>query len=390
MNYQSAIRGEALTLPSIEGGFGTLNISKDPPKSYFTRYKPKVGDTNELTKMIDESGDRACEVIMKYARGNNPMVSVSYSNSGTSGGQYRFGSGSTDSNPLTNTGTAQAFLPYRVAREGAFRPPIVPPEQLLPLSRQPRPNTFQYTNKGSGASKKEDINQCRNVDLKALRDELLHSYVESRASVRIDMPLVKPSDVDNMIRERRNLIIDTNKGEVRALTLDDFKGNQSVRIQDRFKGNARTNTVGLEQNTVLSKVKDMERNIPNGTMVTNTIGLEHNLPIITVKELDRNIPTGSMSTNNIGFEKDSMEYKVKEYSRNIPMGQIISNKIERGVDLNPFVCKREYTNLPARASRGGIDNGGFQPNNQRQDDSAVRLGQGNSIAQKAYLLQRGH
>ena len=51
-----------------------------------------------------------------YARGVNPMVSVSYQNYGSGAGSVK--------------------LPYRIMKDGAFRPPIKTIEELLPLSRQ--------------------------------------------------------------------------------------------------------------------------------------------------------------------------------------------------------------------------------------------------------------
>jgi hypothetical protein len=332
MNYQVAIRGEQLTLPSIEGGFGTLNIARDPPKSYFTKYKPKVFDTNLLTEMIDASGDRACESILKFGRGRNPMVSVSYSNNGSNGGQYRFGSGnSSDTAPLTFSGSAQAYLPYRVMREGAFRPPIIPPEQLLPLSRQPRHLTSQFSNKGSNAMRQDDLTKCDAKTLKSLRTNLLHSYVEGRASVTIELPSVKPRDVDNMIRDKRNYFVDTNKREIKGMNAQQFGGNQFIRVQDRMKGALSTNTRGMETNAMhSSQEKVFTRNIPNGAMYTNTS--------------------------------------------------------QKGVDLNPFLCGTTYTNLAPRSSRGGVDNMGFQPSTTRQGDT-VQL-KAKSLLQKASILER--
>lgn len=106
------------TLPSVEGWSTSSNIIKDPPKSIHTRKVDKVGETSYLNTVLGESNDRFCEAINYYARGTNPMVSVNY-------GQGQ--------NSKTN-----AYLPYRVARDGAFRPPILRQEDLIPLSRLPR------------------------------------------------------------------------------------------------------------------------------------------------------------------------------------------------------------------------------------------------------------
>lgn len=334
MNYQSAIRGEALTLPAIEGGFGTMNIARDPPKSYFTRYKPKVFDTNQITEMLDASGDRACEAILKYGRGRNPMVSVSYSNNGTNGGQYRFGNGlNSGINSLSSSSASEAFLPYRVAREGAFRPPIIPPEQLLPLSRQPRPMTSQYTNKGSSAIQ-SDITKCNATDMKALRTSLLKTFATAKPSFIIETPQTKTYDVnDKIVRNKRgNMIVDTTKTETRGMNALEFKGNQFIRIQDHLKG--------------------------------------------------------QMSTNQKGQEQNRFIHRDKELSRNIPSGAIYTNKVESNTDLNGTINGRNYY-LPPKASLGGISNEGFLPTELRQDQSAVQLQDIKSVYRNAQRMSYG-
>ena len=56
-------KNKHITLPSIEGGFGSMNILKDPPKAIYTRFKPKVGDTSNLNEAIDASGDRGYQSV---------------------------------------------------------------------------------------------------------------------------------------------------------------------------------------------------------------------------------------------------------------------------------------------------------------------------------------
>ena len=93
----SALKSKAKTsLPSVSNWGTNMNILRDPPKSITTRRKIKVGDTSALTETINDSGDRVCEAIQKFARGVNPSVSVSYSTHG-------------------NKGTLQAKLPYRIS-----------------------------------------------------------------------------------------------------------------------------------------------------------------------------------------------------------------------------------------------------------------------------------
>lgn len=121
---------EHMTLGSVENWGSNTNILRDPPKSIFTRRVDKVGQNTDITELIDSSDDRAAEGINVYARGVNPMVSVSYNNQSNNAG--------ISGNPTATSGQTQAYLPYTVMNEGAFRPPVRNPRDLLPLSRLPR------------------------------------------------------------------------------------------------------------------------------------------------------------------------------------------------------------------------------------------------------------
>ena len=131
LSYSGLTNHGKVTLPSVESWGTNMNILRDPPKSVHTRKIDKVGQTSNITSMIDDSTDRASEAIMVYARGVNPSVSVSYNNVGNNGGQ--------SSGALAGLNNTQAAkLPYPIMRDGVFRPPVLKQEQLLPLSRQPR------------------------------------------------------------------------------------------------------------------------------------------------------------------------------------------------------------------------------------------------------------
>jgi hypothetical protein len=119
-----------ITLPSVEQWGTNANILRDPPKSIHTRRIDKVGQNTDITELVDGSGDRACEGINYYARGVNPMVSVSYSNNSNNAG--------ISGNPTSTSNQTQAYLPYTIMQGGAFRPPVRNPRDLLPLSRLPR------------------------------------------------------------------------------------------------------------------------------------------------------------------------------------------------------------------------------------------------------------
>lgn len=128
ISYSGVVGYGKVTLPSVDSWGSNMNILKDPPKSVQTRKIDKVGDTSAITHELGDSGDRFCESINYYSRGVNPMVSVSYDNNGFNAGNL---------GSITNV-KGQSFLPYRVMRDGSFRPPIRGQEDLLPLSRMPR------------------------------------------------------------------------------------------------------------------------------------------------------------------------------------------------------------------------------------------------------------
>jgi hypothetical protein len=103
-------------------GWVQPHIYRDPPKGIFTRkYEPvNVADTMYMYQADAIGGDptRINEGILMYARGQNPMVEVSYQNAG----------GASTNSAL---GNSQVSNPYKVE---VVRPPLMPAESLVPLS----------------------------------------------------------------------------------------------------------------------------------------------------------------------------------------------------------------------------------------------------------------
>jgi len=311
MNYQdSAIRGRRITtLPSVEGGFGTMNIARDPPKSVFARYKPNIFETTQITDLIDGSGDRICEGINHYARGRDPMIGVSFSNNGTNGGQMRMSAGQAGSqtNAISGRGT-QAFLPFRVAKDGAFRPPIIPPQQELALSRQARKNTQHYVNLGNQFTK--DLTKCGNVDFNSLRNSLLKAC-DTKLSFIIETPIEQPNETKAHIKSsslQGNMT--TNKHDIQATPAETFLGNQNIRIADRVHG--------------------------------------------------------QMTSNIKGIDKHEYIHKETQLQRNTPVAELFTNKVNLSYDLNSQITDRNYKQLPVKQSRGSMSNEGFRPSGYRQ------------------------
>ena len=116
-------KGEANTFDS-DNWYLNKSITREAHKAVFTRQRNPIIENSRITQAIADSGSRASENILLFARGINPMVSVQYTNS--------------DGTP--------SKLPYTILRDGAFRPPIRMQEELLPLSRLPRNTVTVGTN----------------------------------------------------------------------------------------------------------------------------------------------------------------------------------------------------------------------------------------------------
>ena len=98
------------------------HIYKDPPKSIVAprRDRVNIADVQYMVQADSKYGDptRINEGIQLYARGQNPMVEVSYANAG-------------GASMNTSLGNRQVSNPYKL---DAFRPPLNPIETQVPIS----------------------------------------------------------------------------------------------------------------------------------------------------------------------------------------------------------------------------------------------------------------
>jgi hypothetical protein len=120
LSYDCLTTNRKVTLPSVEMWGRNKIILRDPNKGIFTRRKDKIGQTQSILLSQEDSGDRIAENINVYARGVNPMVSVSYDNYGNNAG----------SRSSVTQGAPGVKLPLR---PDVFYPPVFRQEQLLPL-----------------------------------------------------------------------------------------------------------------------------------------------------------------------------------------------------------------------------------------------------------------
>lgn len=179
------------TLPSAEAWNTNMNILKDPPKSIHTRRIDKVGENSQITQQIEDSGDRVAESIQEFARGVNPSVSVSYSNNGMS-----------SNGSLTSGGQTSAYLPYRIMRDGEFRPPVLPQEYLTPLSRQPRVWTSSYANPGFADYSRKARSCGTDDDYREVKSNFRKLSVRPTAVFNVETPLQPTYDVYNNIQNK--------------------------------------------------------------------------------------------------------------------------------------------------------------------------------------------
>ena len=252
-NHQSKV-----TMPSVENGwYLSSNIQKDPSKSIHTKRIDKVGDTTLINSMIEESPDRQCETINYFARGINPMVSVNY------------GQGQTISESCGNG--SQAYLPYRIIRDGAFRPPVIEgTTNFLPLSRMPRiwadvcatPYMPIFT---------KLIKQCGTAEqTREVRNDVLKMSCIAQKTIQA-FPDINQSSAKQKIRELPIL------GNVKSFP---SCPDSNIEIQKR-----------IEQNPLI-----LEQNRPMPSAETN-MSMIREIPQVYNFNLEQNRPMPSVETN---------------------------------------------------------------------------------------------
>ncbi|HIB77926.1 MAG TPA: hypothetical protein EYO58_10015 [Flavobacteriales bacterium] len=332
-----------------------MNIQKDPPKAVWTKKRDKVSDTQEITRMIGEDGgDRICEMIKVYPRGINPHVSVSYSNYGTNGGQYRGGTlaGVMGNNKACNDGRSalmgQAKLPYQLLDNGAFRPPIMRQEDLMPLSRQPRSSTHVWTKKGF-------VNYLSNPKCpsgKKMRQiqEPIHTSIRPTAIIDIQKPLVEPfvlrQVIDNPIK------VQVSSGIRTMDRVQRVNSDVNGRVKDALIGNIRTNQglthIGnksvqdINPNKYVADITYTNMSINKGKNVS--LPMEEQKGNLSVKYNPINYSTTSgISIPNAGPLMDNVPH---DLSRPVP-----SHKMNANRSANIYIQQKEQKKIPLERNR---------------------------------------
>ncbi len=316
INYSAIVGRGKVTLPSVDSGFGTMNILKDPPKMIMTRRINRVGDTPSITTMIDNSGDRIAESIQVYGRGINPFVAVSYSNQGTNGGQSVNGIAS-------NGGTnQQASLPYRIGSN--FRPPIVPAQSLLPLSRQPRvlfsqkatPAFADFTKRMSCPQPAEKTKEVRN--------QILKPYQPPTRVISLEVPITEPYEVKYVIQNP--IHVSAHSGlRTRENNDNRTKENTEYFTHDQLQVSARTGMKSYQKTEQYVQEPTKGTHIPLYPESNTNVSM--NITMTPIDQLyDGNITMRSIQdvihtdfvVNNKGHEKQDYTHVPMTLVRNLP------------------------------------------------------------------------
>lgn len=328
LSYSGLRTSAKVTLPSVESWNTNMNILRDPVKSIFTRRKDKVGDTQEILLAQEDSGDRIAECINVYARGVNPMVSVSYDNYGNNAGMR--------SSISQKSGGVK--LPYKPE---VFYPPVFRQEDLVPLSRQPR--TWFYA--------------LSNPELPGIIQEM--KCPETKSSINPSKPSIS-ANTPLQYKYDRPVEILTNKP------------SNSIQ-QNTLKLSTRTNPNSYPISSLPpSKPQKIRNNILHYPIISSKSGNKHTplLPNLTnLNAIHKNslLSKSSHSSNPISFLQNHTQYPLHLDSKHIN-----DKKLQYPVHSS-LSSNRPNLNhhLPPKFTLQTLLNkGSYVPNHQRLDSSS--------------------
>jgi hypothetical protein len=333
ITYRGIIGNKArVTLPSVEAWGTNNNILRDPPKSIMTRRIDKVNQDGSLNEMYYHSGDRFAEHVNVYARGVNPMVSVEYGNNNS------FGMSKNNGNNFYGAGK----LPYRIMQGGAFHPPLLRQEQLLPLSRLPRNVTFVQTNKESIDYAKSAICNQQPKEHRQIVKNKIEGFITPTKSMKLETP-IKEHFVVNYINENP-LMYDYNtnlrangdtphyveeKNLERNMPLYQTTAQKSINYATLVRPDKE---IFLEINTPIHDViANKSINIATNGVIDNTIELIKNMPTYQVRDTKiRNTGVNAVyNPDSIELTDNLPHYLISDRKiRNVGTNGILNDHIE--------------------------------------------------------------
>jgi len=299
ISYDCLKTSRKFTLPSVESWGTNMNIIKDPNKGIFTTRKEKVGDTQNVLLAQEASGDRIAENINVYARGVNPMVSVSYDNYSNNGGSR-------------SSNKPAAHLPYKPER---FIPPMYRQEDLMPLSRQPREWFYAFTN----PELPNVIQEMKCPEKKScIQDKKLNVRIPGNKQYNKELPLNYEKDPVSEIKE--------------SFHAENVNAQQSDPSRGTFQDTMKINNSKINHN---KKVYDAMTNKSGVVMKENrgSVNLQKNIHNNLLKQVvntkktkkGKNMLEPDVAVENIK-KKNLLKYNVKSnYKKDLNLNPIDSH-----------------------------------------------------------------
>ena len=354
ITYRGIIGNKAaVTMPSVESWGTNNNILRDPPKSIMTRRIDKVNQDGSLNEMFYHSGDRFAEHVNVYARGVNPMVSVEYGNSNS------FGMSKNNGNSFYSAGK----LPYRIMQGGAFHPPLLRQEQLLPLSRQPRNVTFVATNKESIDYAKSALCNQQPKEHRQIVKNKVEGYITPTKTMKIDAP-TKEFFVQNYVND--DPLMYNYNTNLSAVGETNFYTEEKSLEKNLPQHEARTQKsvnyallvrpdkeVMLEANTPNYNVTATRSiNIATGGVLNDNIELDSNLPHYQVRDTKvQNMGGNGVLNDYIDLDSNLPHYQVRDTKfQNMGGNGVLNDNINLDVNMpHHFVNNNKGYNNGSRA-----------------------------------------
>jgi hypothetical protein len=348
ISYSGIINYGKATLPSVESWGSNNNILRDPPRSITTRRIDKVSETMMIDQEIQESGNRVAESIRVYPRGANVMVGVSFNNNNSAGNRGNV------------VGSQQAKLPYRIMRDGAFRPPILHPVNLLPLSRLPRnavtvdpvAYTADFKRKLVCPGTAENYRSVKNVMLQVQTDTTktknirkvveigvgqniiqhkLHADTETKKTRNIQRP-VEIAAGQSIVQNKLHADAETKK--LRNIQRPvEMAAGQSI-VQNKLHADAETKKLrNIQRPVEMAAGQSIVQNKLHADAQSNStknIYIRNVEPVIIYQTNAR--PQASTTSNVKGIGKQYILHEVQEIrSKPVLKGEIIANTNRRGM-----------------------------------------------------------
>lgn len=416
LSYSGITNYGKASLPSVDSWGSNMNILRDPPKSIMTRRIDKVGQTSSITELIDESNDRTSEAISVYAKGVNPFVSVDYSNFGNNGGQRSTGTS-------YSLSSGQAYLPYRIMKDGAFRPPITTQFNSLPLSRIPRNNTKAFSNQGFADFTKKIL--CPGGNYRAVKEDTIKVNVRPTATFRLDTPLSEPFEYKYFIKNPTKFDIQagssgigykdlttqnvleptkqiyknplhaenvyTNYGSSETLKYtDNSHFDTNPYLQETLHSSVLSNKSRPIQITSIEDIMDVDIQTKNPINISYTPIKTGNLkedhihkdPELQSRLLAKNVTSNKNS--NI-YSKPDIQFQA-EQKRNRPIAQMISNHVITNPQTTINLTNRKYTLKPT-INPGGMTGRAQMPLQNRTEEFIITPTTQNIMNKKVMEIQ---